>query len=109
MKKHDAEFIHLEIKDDGKGINPSILRDKVKSLNLMKADDVDKFKDEEAIEFIFLPGLSTKGEVSEISGRGFGLSAVKEAILNIGGKINVESKLGVGTSFKIFIPRMFKL
>jgi two-component system chemotaxis sensor kinase CheA len=109
VKKHDAEFIHLEIKDDGKGINPSILRDKVKSLNLMKADDVDKFKDEEAIEFIFLPGLSTKGEVSEISGRGFGLSAVKEAILNIGGKINVESKLGVGTSFKIFIPRMFKL
>lgn len=109
VRKHDAEFIHLEIKDDGKGINPTILRDKVKSLNLMKAEDVDKFKDEEVVEFIFLPGLSTKEEVSEISGRGVGLSAVKEAIMNLGGKIHVESKLGIGTSFKIYIPRMFKL
>ena len=71
---------------------------------LRSKEDFSKLKDEDIIKMIFLPGFSTKEEVSDISGRGIGMDAVREEVKNLNGKISVSSTIDEGTEFNIKLP-----
>jgi chemotaxis protein histidine kinase CheA len=99
--KLGSDYI-VTLSDDGKGIDPDFMRDMAyeKGLDI----DVDKLSDEEAIRLIFHKGFSTATVVSEISGRGVGMDIVLSELHHIGGDIEIESAVGVGTTFKVRIP-----
>lgn len=97
----DSNFI-IEISDDGAGIDPEKLIKKAVERNIISDGDV--LSSEEAIHLIFAPGFSTAEAISDISGRGVGMDAVKYGIESIGGRIKVHSDIDVGTRFTIELP-----
>ncbi|EAQ80285.1 chemotaxis protein CheA [Blastopirellula marina] len=94
----------ISIRDDGRGIDPDRLRRKAVQSGAISESYAERMSDQEAIELIFHPGLSTAEQVTEISGRGVGMDVVRTMVQENGGEIRVESTLGVGTSFTIEIP-----
>ena len=99
---HEGNNLVIEIKDDGKGINPKILREKAIEKRVIAASAV--LSDEDLINLIFHPGFSTKSEVSEISGRGVGMDVVKTNINKLGGEVKVHTQLGKGSTFRVVLP-----
>jgi chemotaxis protein histidine kinase CheA len=95
----------LFVRDDGKGIDSAKIRAKALAKNLIQTAQI--LTEAEMLDLIFLPEFSTRETISEISGRGVGLDAVKNLIENAGGKISVESQKDSGTSFEIFLPKEF--
>ena len=93
----------LRIQDDGRGVAPSIIREKLKEKGYTAAQ-VDKETDHEVIQHIFDDQFSTRTEVTDLSGRGVGLGAVRAAVHTIGGIVEVKSSLGKGTEFVIDLP-----
>jgi len=105
-KENDREHINLEIKDDGNGIDPEKIRNKLIESTDVKSQ-LKQFKEEsseEVIQHIFRPGLSTNINVTNFSGRGVGMDAIKNIVDDMGGSIYVTSKLGVNTIIKISVP-----
>ena len=98
-------MLELIIKDDGQGINTERLCQKAISSGALKPEIVENFTEEEKLNIMFLPSISTKEEVSEISGRGVGMDVVKSSLENIGATLNVHSKIDKGTSFIIQISK----
>lgn len=94
--------IFIEIKDDGRGINTEVVYKKALEKGLI--DPARNYSEEEIKEFILLPGFSTAEVVDNISGRGVGMDVVKTQILKIGGKVNIESTLGLGSVFTLEVP-----
>ena len=90
----------LQIIDDGKGIDTNKIAEYAKQLNLL--DSIQPFDQKKALEFIFSPGFSTSENISEISGRGIGLDAVKNLVSESNGKIEVDTLIGAGTTFSVF-------
>lgn len=101
LKTNENSF-ELSVNDDGKGIDLEKIKAKAIEKNLFAAAKI--LTETEMIDLIFLPEFSTRETMSEISGRGVGLDAVKNLIENAGGKISVESLKDAGTTFKIFLP-----
>ena len=99
----EPEGLYLSVADDGQGINLQKVRARAVAKNLISDDDL--LNDEEMIELIFAPELSTAASVTEISGRGVGLDAVKSAVEKMNGKISVRNRKSKGTVFEIFLPR----
>lgn len=98
----DRWFLRITLSDDGRGIDPVKLREKLRSI---KGDDfTESLSDEQVLQQIFDPGFSTKQQVTELSGRGVGLAAVKQECLNLGGDVIVKSVPGQGTTFVIEVP-----
>ena len=95
--------IVLLVSDDGRGIDSDVIKAKAIEKNLISGDE--NLSEQETIQLIFLPEFSTKSDVTEISGRGVGLDAVKYAVEKHGGKISVVTEKGNGTTFEIFLPR----
>ncbi|MFA6236303.1 MAG: ATP-binding protein [Bacteriovorax sp.] len=91
----------IEITDDGKGIDAQKVLESAKKKGL---DTTHVTDDKSAIDLIFLPGFSTAEVVSDISGRGVGMDAVKTSVLKLGGQIQIQTKLGVGSTFTIRLP-----
>lgn len=102
IKAVENELI-LRVSDNGKGLDLSQIRAKAVEKNLI--GESDDLSDEELKNFIFLPDFSTAETISEISGRGIGLDAVKNSVESANGKISVESIEKNGTSFEIFLPK----
>lgn len=94
--------IYIDIKDDGRGIDTEIVYQKALEKGLI--DPNREYTDEEIREFILLPGFSTAKQVDNISGRGVGMDVVKTQITNIGGRVDIKSEVGVGTTFTLKIP-----
>lgn len=94
--------VYIEISDDGQGINPDKIYHKAVEKKLL--DPSKTYTNEEIINLIFLPGFSTSDRVNNISGRGVGLDVVKTEISKIGGKVEIENRLGEGCSFTLKIP-----
>lgn len=93
--------VAIVIKDDGKGIDPKKIYESAKSKGLA----VDHLQnDKEIIELIFAPGFSTAQEVTDVSGRGVGMDAVRHSIAELGGSIGIESVPGQGSEFRIKLP-----
>ena len=101
---HEGGQVIVEISDDGAGIDPDYLRKKVVEKGLMTTEQVEALSDKGAIELVFLPGFSTAEKVTNISGRGVGMDVVKTNITNIGGRVEVFSKIQQGTTIKINLP-----
>jgi len=92
------------VRDDGRGIDPNKIRRKAIERGLLTEEQASSLSDEDAIQFIFRSGFSTKEEVSEVSGRGVGMDAVKAAMEQIGGTIDLHSQIGAGTTVTLRLP-----
>lgn len=92
------------VRDDGRGIDPDKIRRKAVERGLLTEEQAANLNDEEAIQLIFRSGFSTKEEVSEVSGRGVGMDAVKAAMEQIGGAIDFQSQIGSGTTVTLRLP-----
>ncbi|MFZ5843345.1 MAG: chemotaxis protein CheA [Pseudomonadota bacterium] len=100
----EGDHILLEIRDDGKGMDPAVLRRKAVEKGLMDQDQADRLSDLEAFNLIFMAGFSTKSEVSEISGRGVGMDVVKTRISQLNGSVSVLSEVGKGSLIQVKLP-----
>jgi two-component system chemotaxis sensor kinase CheA len=100
----EGDHILLSIVDDGKGMDPDKLKEIAVSRGVMDADAAARMTDVEAFNLIFAPGFSTKTEISEVSGRGVGMDVVKTKINQLNGTVNINSKMGVGTTLEIKVP-----
>lgn len=94
----------ISISDDGAGISTDILRTKIIEKALYTEEKINNASDEELINIIYKQGFSTKENITEISGRGVGLSIVKREIDALNGHIKIKTEVGKGTEFKFFIP-----
>lgn len=102
FQQGDEVIIRLE--DDGQGINMEEIRAKIVDQNRLPHKEVVKLLDEELMEFLFIPGFSTRNQVNEFSGRGVGLDVVKSEIEKIGGNVMVDSIPDQSTSFSLRLP-----
>ncbi len=98
----------INMNDDGRGINTKKIKQKLLKNELMPEDNIQKLDESELINSIFLPGLSTKEQVSYLSGRGIGMDAVRDEVEKLGGNISVTSKIDEGTKFSITLPYVKK-
>ncbi len=101
--RHEGKEVIILVKDDGKGISKEDLLEKADANGLLTRPR-DEYTDEEIYKLIFLPGFSTKKDVSEFSGRGVGMDVVIKNIEAIGGSVTLESNIGRGSTFIIRIP-----
>jgi two-component system, chemotaxis family, sensor kinase CheA len=101
---HDGGYVHIEISDDGGGLDMGKIRAEAIASGLISHDQSGRLSKRRAAALIFLPGFSTAGGVTRISGRGVGLDVVKTNIEGIGGAIESHSVHGRGTTFRITIP-----
>ncbi len=101
---HDAGQIHLEIRDDGRGIYPAFIREKILRKGLKTESELRQMTDKEIISLILIPGFSTSDTISEVSGRGVGMDVVKTGIENVGGSLDIDSVPGEGTRIHIGLP-----
>ncbi len=101
---HEAGHINIEIRDDGRGINPDAVRRKVIENRVKTPAELDRMSDEEVLKFILLPGFSTAETVSDLSGRGVGMDVVKTGIEKLGGTLDIESDLRKGTAIHLRLP-----
>lgn len=101
---HEGGMVHIEVSDDGAGMDPNKLRLEALSTGFIATEDLPTVGDQEALRLIFLPGFSTAKQVTTVSGRGVGMDVVKSNIEQIGGVIDLDSTLGAGTRFKLKIP-----
>jgi chemosensory pili system protein ChpA (sensor histidine kinase/response regulator) len=92
----------FELNDDGAGLNYAALRDKALEKGLLQAKATAS--EDQLAQLIFVPGLSTAGEITEISGRGIGMDVVRSEIGALGGRIDVKSQRGAGTQFIMRLP-----
>lgn len=101
---HENGMVIIEVVDDGAGVNYELVRQKAIEKNLISHAESKRLNDLQLLEFIFLPGFSTKQEVTNLSGRGVGMDVVKTNVSNIGGSIDILSERGVGTTIRLKIP-----
>ncbi|MFK3682122.1 MULTISPECIES: chemotaxis protein CheA [Pseudomonas] len=102
--EQEGDHILLSISDDGKGMDPNILRAKAVEKGLMDKDAADRLSESDCYNLIFAPGFSTKTEISDVSGRGVGMDVVKTKISQLNGSINIYSAKGQGSKIVIKVP-----
>ncbi len=102
--RHEESHIIIEIEDDGRGIDPEVIKEAAIKKGFATPEELARLSDEEIINFIFLPGFSSAKKVSDVSGRGVGLDAVKDGIEKLKGQIEVESVPGKGSKFILKLP-----
>ena len=102
--RSEGDRVFIEISDDGRGIDVDKVVKKALEKRLIDSEKIDKMSYEEKLGLIFLPGLSTKDEISDLSGRGVGADAIKSTVLELGGKINIKSEKDKGTTISLEIP-----
>lgn len=100
----EGTHIILVVSDDGGGISSAALREKALSSGLITKEEAAKMSEEEALSLVFLPGLTTANEISQIAGRGVGMNIVKTNILRQQGTVSVSSEAQKGTTFTIRVP-----
>lgn len=102
--EQEGDHILLSISDDGKGMDPNVLRSIAVKRGVMDKDAADRLSDTECYNLIFAPGFSTKTEISDVSGRGVGMDVVKTKISQLNGSINIYSAKGQGSKIVIKVP-----
>ena len=100
--RQESNEVVFEFSDDGAGLNFAKLREKAVAKGVLRADEAAS--DDQLAQLIFLQGLSTAAEITEIAGRGIGMDVVRSEIATLGGRIEVSSKRGQGTQFIIHLP-----
>jgi two-component system chemotaxis sensor kinase CheA len=101
---HKGSAVVIEVEDDGDGMNAHKLRETAVSRGLLSADISHELTRQEMLNLVFLPGLSTSSEITDLSGRGVGMDVVKTNILRLGGMISIASEQGIGTKITVTLP-----
>jgi len=102
--RRERDRVLLELADDGRGMDPARLRAAAVARGALAAAAAERLTDGEALQLACLPGVSTAHEVTELSGRGVGLDAVKRSVEAVGGALEIDSALGRGTRFLLRLP-----
>ena len=102
--QQEGDFVTIEIRDDGAGIDPERLRVKALEKGLIDPEAAARLSHDECLQLVFLPGFSTKAEVTDISGRGVGMDVVQSRIRELSGQITIHSDVGRGSRFVIRVP-----
>ncbi len=102
--EHRGSQVIIEVKDDGRGLDPRLLTAKALEKGLVSAEEAEKILPEQAYAFIFHPGFSTRDVVTSVSGRGVGMDVVKSNVENLKGRIEIATRTGLGTAFRIHLP-----
>lgn len=104
LARREGENVVIEIRDDGRGIDAERMRSLASERQLVDSATLSAASGEDILDLIFMPGFSTKDTVTDLSGRGVGMNAVRSAVERIGGRVGVESELGQGTTFRLTLP-----
>ncbi len=99
-----GDHIIIEISDDGRGIRPDLIRRKALEKGLIDAETANGLDDRQSLQLLFMPGFTTKDQISNISGRGVGMDVVKTNISKLNGKIDIDSVPGQGMTITISLP-----
>jgi len=101
---HEAGRFSIEIRDDGRGIDLTLIRKKVTQKGLKTETELAQMSDKEILHMVFLPGFSTTDEASQVSGRGVGMDVVKTGVEKLGGSIEIQTRPGEGTTVLLRLP-----
>ena len=101
---HEEGQVNITVSDDGRGMNPDDILEKAISIGMLDVGTGSQMSDAEKIQLIFLPGFSMAHTITDVSGRGVGMDVVRTNIENIGGRLNVSSTLGKGTTVQLRLP-----
>jgi two-component system chemotaxis sensor kinase CheA len=102
--QQEGDYVSIEVQHDGAGIDPEKLRAKAREKGLIDPEAAARLSSEECLHLVFLPGFSTKQQVTDISGRGVGMDVVQSRIRELSGQIQIQSELGRGSRFLIRVP-----
>jgi two-component system chemotaxis sensor kinase CheA len=102
--RQEGDHIQITISDDGRGMRPEAIRNKAIEKGLITSEVANTLDENQCLELIFLPGFSTKDEISSVSGRGVGMDVVKTNIQKMNGSIRIDSEPGKGTTIAISLP-----
>jgi two-component system chemotaxis sensor kinase CheA len=101
---HQANQVIVEVSDDGHGIDVERVRAKAVEQGLISSEEAARLNETEVLRFIFQPGFSTAQEVTEVSGRGVGMDVVQSVLQRLKGTVDVDSRPGLGTTFRLRLP-----
>lgn len=104
VAEHQGSHVRVAIIDDGKGLSRDVIGNKAVERGLCSAEQLASMSDSDVFRFIFEPGFSTAEQVSDLSGRGVGMDVVRTNIGRLNGTVEIDSKLGEGTTIEILIP-----
>lgn len=98
------DHVLIEIKDDGRGLDPDKIKEKAVDNGLISKEEVEEMSESEIYNLILMPGFSTAEEVTDVSGRGVGTDIIQNTVKSLGGSVEVNSRKGEGTTFKLRLP-----
>jgi two-component system chemotaxis sensor kinase CheA len=101
---HQGTQVVIEVRDDGEGIDPVVLRARAVEKGILKSEEAKRLSDQEALNLIFESGFSTASEVTEVSGRGIGMDVVRTVLDRLKGTVHVSSQKGRGTTIQLRAP-----
>jgi two-component system chemotaxis sensor kinase CheA len=102
--RREGEHVMVEVEDDGRGIDPSLIRRVAAERGLLTAEALSALSEEEVIDLIFAPGFSTASQITGLSGRGVGMDVVRASVERLGGRVLVETRLGAGSTVRLVLP-----
>ncbi|MTW21421.1 chemotaxis protein CheA [Allochromatium palmeri] len=102
--RQESDRVLIEITDDGRGIDPDVIRRKAYEKKIIDETTLERLSDQEAINLIFAAGFSTAEQVTDLSGRGVGMDVVRNAIARVHGSIDLRSRVGEGTHLRLSLP-----
>lgn len=102
--QQEGDHVAIEVRDDGAGIDPEKIRRSACEKGLIDADGAARLSADECLQLLFLPGFSTRDEVSDLSGRGVGMDVVQSRIRELSGFVQIHSEIGAGSRFAIRVP-----
>lgn len=104
IARYEGNTVIIEVSDDGKGIDGNFIAEKALQKGIIKEDDLKTLTMKEKVNLICAPGFSTAEKVTSLSGRGVGLDAVKNFIEDINGTLEIDTVVGEGTTFRLYLP-----
>ncbi|MBK1673877.1 chemotaxis protein CheA [Ectothiorhodospira shaposhnikovii] len=102
--RSESDRVVIEIADDGRGIDPAMIRRKAYEKGIIDEQALERLTDQEALNLVFAPGFSTASQVSDLSGRGVGMDVVRTAVARVNGSIDLNSRPGAGTRLRLSLP-----
>ncbi|MCK7574995.1 MAG: chemotaxis protein CheA [Chromatiales bacterium] len=102
--RQESDRVLIEISDDGRGIDPDVIRRKAYEKGIIDETALERLNDQEAVNLVFAAGFSTADRISDLSGRGVGMDVVRNAIARVHGSIDLRSRVGEGTRLRLSLP-----
>jgi two-component system chemotaxis sensor kinase CheA len=102
--RREGEHVLVEVEDDGRGMDTARIRNAAIERGIASKEDAAALSEDEVLDLIFVPGFSTAAEVSDVSGRGVGMDAVRTSVERLGGRVQVETRPGAGSTVRFILP-----